>query len=119
MAAKIVRHGTGGRAVASGVRVVASGGLATRRAYEPPRLRCRTLVPIRSALAMGQSITVVEKQTPKPGIVRFETNRTLSGMGHERYYSAADATGVRPVDELARRLFAHGGVDSIHIYSNV
>jgi hypothetical protein len=68
---------------------------------------------------MGQPITVVEKPTSKPGIVRFETNRNLSGMGHERYRSAADATGDRPVDELARRLFAHGGVDAIHIYANV
>ena len=68
---------------------------------------------------MGQPITVIEKPTAKPGVVRFETNRNLSGMGHERYFSAADATGVRPVDELARRLFAHGGIDSIHIYANV
>ena len=68
---------------------------------------------------MGQPITVVEKPTAKPGIVRFETNRNLGGMGHERYRSAADASGDRPVDEVARRLFAHGGVDAIHIYANV
>jgi len=68
---------------------------------------------------MGQPITVVEKPTAKPGIVRFETNRNLSGMGHERYFRANDVIGDRPVDELARRLFAHGGVDSVHIYANV
>jgi hypothetical protein len=68
---------------------------------------------------MGQPITVIEKPTAKPGVVRFETNRNLSGMGHERYHSAADATGERPVDELARRLFAHGGIESVHIYANV
>jgi hypothetical protein len=68
---------------------------------------------------MGQPITVIEKPTAKPGIVRFETNRNLSGMGHERYHGAADATGDRPVDELARRLFAHGGVEAVHIYANV
>jgi hypothetical protein len=68
---------------------------------------------------MGQPITVVEKPTAAPGVVRFETNRSLTGMGHERYRSADDATGRRPVDELARRLFAVGGVDVVHVYGNV
>ena len=68
---------------------------------------------------MGQAITVVEKPSARPGVVRFETNRSLTGMGHERYTSGADATGDRPVDELARRLFDHGGVDAVHIYPNV
>ncbi len=67
---------------------------------------------------MGQPITVVEKPTGRPGIVRFELNRTLTGMGHERYFAAADATGDRPPDILARRLFEHGGVKAVHIYSN-
>ena len=68
---------------------------------------------------MGQPITVTETSTPRPGVVRFELNRSLTGMGHERYRSRADATGVRPVDELARRLFDHGGVEGVHVYSNV
>ena len=68
---------------------------------------------------MGQPITVTEKPTSSPGVVRFETNRNLTGMGHERYRRAEDAVGVRPVDELARRLFAHGGVEGIHVYANV
>jgi hypothetical protein len=68
---------------------------------------------------MGQPITVTEKRSATPGVVRFETNRNLTGMGHERYRSAADATGVRPVDELARRLFARGGIDALHVYGNV
>ena len=68
---------------------------------------------------MGQSITVVEKPTATPGVVRFETNRSLTGMGHERYRSAADATDDRPPDVLARRLFEIGGVDAVHIYSNI
>jgi hypothetical protein len=68
---------------------------------------------------MGQPITVIEKKTSRPGVVRFEINRSLTGMGHERYPSVADAVGERPTDELARRLFAHGGVESLHIYSNV
>ena len=68
---------------------------------------------------MGQPITVEEKPSATPGIVRFELNRSLTGMGHERYRSPDDATGERVVDELARRLFATGKVDAIHIYSNV
>lgn len=67
---------------------------------------------------MGQPITVTEKPSASPGVVRFETNRNLTGMGHERYRGAEDAVGRRPVDELARRLFAHGGVDAVHVYGN-
>jgi hypothetical protein len=68
---------------------------------------------------MGQPITVTQKPTAQPGVVRFELNRSLTGMGHERYRSAADAAGARPPDLLARRLFEHGGVDAVHIYSNM
>jgi Scaffold protein Nfu/NifU N terminal len=68
---------------------------------------------------MGQPITVVEKPSPRPGVARFETNRSLTGMGHERYASAEDILDDRPVDELARRLFATGGVDSVHVNSSV
>ena len=68
---------------------------------------------------MGQPITVVERPTPRPDVIRFEINRSLTGMAHERYRSREDATGHRPPDELARRLFDHGGVEAVHIYSNV
>jgi hypothetical protein len=68
---------------------------------------------------MGQPITVVEKHAPRPGVVRFELNRNLTGMGHERYLPGDRIDGVRPVDEMARRLFAHGGIDGIHVYSNI
>ncbi len=68
---------------------------------------------------MGQPITVVRKPSSKPGVARFEINRSLTGMGHERYRSAAEANTERPPDELARRLFARGGVEAIHIHSNV
>ena len=68
---------------------------------------------------MGQPISVVEKPSPRPGLVRFEINRSLTGMGHERYRSADDATGDRPPDVLARRLFERGGVAAVHVYSNV
>jgi len=68
---------------------------------------------------MGQPITVVEKPSATPGIVRFELNRSLTGMGHERYPSREAATGERIVDELARRLFDTGRASAVHVYSNV
>jgi hypothetical protein len=64
---------------------------------------------------MGQPITVVEKQSSNPAVLRFETNRPLSGMGHERYTEAPSELLDRPVDELARRLFAAGGIEAVHI----
>ena len=68
---------------------------------------------------MGQPITVVERPTARADVVRFEINRSLTGMAHERYRSRDDATGPRPPDELARRLFDLGGVEAVHVYSNV
>lgn len=68
---------------------------------------------------MGQPIVVTEKPSSKPGVVQFEINRSLTGMGHERYRSVEDATGDRPPDRLARQLLEHGGIDAVHIYSNV
>lgn len=68
---------------------------------------------------MGQPITVEEKSSAEPGIVRFSLNRSLTGMGHERYPSREAATGGRIVDELARRLFDSGKVEAVHVYSNV
>ena len=64
--------------------------------------------------AMGQPINVVEKPSSTPGVARFETNRSLTGMGHERYASVDDILDDRPVDELARRLFHSGGVTQVH-----
>ena len=67
---------------------------------------------------MGQPIAVTEKHTSKPGVVRYELNRSLTGMAHERYASEAAAVGDRPPDVLAQRLFATGKVASISMYSN-
>ena len=68
---------------------------------------------------MGQLITVSRKPSIRPDVAIFELNRSVTGMGHERYTSAADAVRPRPVDELARRLFEAGGVEGVHIYSNM
>lgn len=67
---------------------------------------------------MGQPVTVVQKSSTKPWIVRFEINRSLTGMGHEKYRSIEEAQGDRPPDVLARRLFERGGIISVHVYSN-
>ena len=68
---------------------------------------------------MGQMVGVVEKKSTMPGVVRFELNRSLSGMGHERFASVVDAIGPTPSASLARQLFATGKVDSVHVYSNI
>ncbi|MEY2461402.1 MAG: hypothetical protein QOG30_3232 [Acidimicrobiaceae bacterium] len=68
---------------------------------------------------MGQPITVVEKHSHRPGVVRFEINRPLTGMGHERYLVGQPIEGNRPPDELARRLIDRGGVDAVHISDNM
>lgn len=68
---------------------------------------------------MGQLIRVTERRGTKPGTAVFDLNRSLTGMGHERYRSAADAVGHRPCDVLARRLFEQPAVKAVHVYSNV
>lgn len=68
---------------------------------------------------MGQPITVVQKPSPMPGVERFEINRSITGMGHEHYRVDGEVTGDRPPDELARRLFDRGGIDGVHVNSNV
>jgi hypothetical protein len=69
---------------------------------------------------MGQPITVIEKPSKtNPAVLRLETNRTLSGMGHELSTEPPSELLQRPVDELTRRLFAAGGVESVHINGSV
>jgi len=71
------------------------------------------------AATMGQPITVIETPSATPGTVRFEINRNLTGMGHEVYRVGQPVEGSRPPDELARRLFARGGIDVVHVFANV
>lgn len=68
---------------------------------------------------MGQLVGVVEKPSSTPGVVRFELNRSLSGMGHERFTSVLDAIGPTPSAALARELFASGKVAGVHVYGNI
>ncbi len=50
---------------------------------------------------------------------RFEINRSITGMGHDRYVRGEPILGDRPSDQLARTLLAHGGIDRVSINSNV
>ena len=68
---------------------------------------------------MGQPVTVLEKPSATPGVVRFEINRSITGMGIEHFTSPDQVVGERPVDELAQRLFEHGGIESITVNSNM
>ena len=68
---------------------------------------------------MGQQVGVVEKRSSIPGMVRFELNRNLSGMGHEQFATPDEAVGPRPSAELARRLFHTGQVAGVHVYGNI
>lgn len=68
---------------------------------------------------MGQPVTVIEKPARRGGTVRYELNRVLTGMGHEVYRAGDLVDGVRPPDELARRLFERGNIESIHMNGSV
>jgi hypothetical protein len=65
---------------------------------------------------MGQAITVTRQPGALPEVMRFELNRSLTGMAIERY--SASPAGERPPDVLARRLFDLGATH-VTIYSNV
>jgi hypothetical protein len=68
---------------------------------------------------MGQPISVTRKATSRPDTVRFETNRVLTGMAHERYTASEHIEGNRPPDEIAKRFLDRGDVKSVHVYSNI
>lgn len=68
---------------------------------------------------MGQQIAVVATPSTRPGVVRFQANRILTGMGHEVFHDAREAVGPRPAAALARALFATGRVDGVHVYGNM
>ena len=71
----------------------------------------RTTIPA----VMGQPVTAIEKPAPRHGMVRFDINRSITGMDHERYVVGQEIPGDRPPDELARRLFATGSVKAVHM----
>jgi hypothetical protein len=68
---------------------------------------------------MGQPVTVIEKSSSRAGVVRYEINRVLTGMGHEVYRTSPSPGSQRPPDVLARRLFERGGIRTVHINGSV
>ncbi len=68
---------------------------------------------------MGQPVTLIKTTSPRPGIVRFELNRSLTGMGHVRYEAGDEIVADDPASELAERLFEAGGVEAVHIYASM
>jgi hypothetical protein len=68
---------------------------------------------------MGQPVTVIERHSRRSGVVRFELNRCITGTGHEIYRDGDTIIGDRPADVLARRLFEHGGIDTVSINSSI
>ncbi|HVN50532.1 MAG TPA: hypothetical protein VMT43_03820 [Acidimicrobiales bacterium] len=68
---------------------------------------------------MGQPVTVIEKPSVMPGVVRYELNRSITGMGIERYDSPDAVVEDRPPDRLARMLFDRGGVTAVTVNSNM
>ncbi|MCB1283238.1 MAG: hypothetical protein M9952_02900 [Microthrixaceae bacterium] len=68
---------------------------------------------------MGQPVSVIESKSKAGGAVRYETNRMLTGTGHERYVAGQEILGNRPADVLARRIFERGGVDAVHVNGSV
>jgi len=67
---------------------------------------------------MGQPISVTVREGAHANVRFFEANRSITGMAIETYMAAGDATGARPPDVLARRLFALGAT-KVTVYSNV
>lgn len=72
---------------------------------------------------MGQPVVVTEKPSRRSGVVWFEANRSLSGMGHESFIrgqsTAHLSSAATSSAELARRLFATGQVANVHVYQNM
>jgi hypothetical protein len=65
---------------------------------------------------MGEPVTVIEKPSNNHGVVRFETNRWFTGMGHERYTAGQPIHRHRPADRLASLLLGTGRAEEVHVY---
>lgn len=69
--------------------------------------------------AMGQPVTLIRTSAPRPGIVRFELNRNLTGMGHVRFTKGQEILASDPAARLAARLLESGRVNGVHVYGSV
>ena len=66
---------------------------------------------------MGEPVSVIQKPSSRHGRIRFETNRSFTGMGHERYELGTEIVGHRPPDVVARIMFDSGKVGKVHVYA--
>jgi hypothetical protein len=78
--------------------------------------KCQRCTTADYCFGMGQPVSVLEGPAGKLGVVRFEANRSFTGMGHERFSSADQAFGTKPSAVVASRLFATGQVAGVHIH---
>jgi len=70
-----------------------------------------------SITIMGQPISVKVRAGAAPTVRLFTCNRSITGMDTASYRSAADTTGARPPDVLARRLFDLGAT-GVSVFSS-
>lgn len=68
---------------------------------------------------MGQPINCLRSSSASPNLIRYELNRSLTGMGHEHYRAGKEIFGDNPGAELARRLLATGRVATVHLYASM
>lgn len=66
---------------------------------------------------MGEPVSVIQTAALGGNRLRFETNRSLTGMGHERYSVDEEVFGDRPPDRIARAMFDTGQVQKVHVYT--
>jgi hypothetical protein len=67
---------------------------------------------------MGQPITVSVRRGARAEVRMFDLNRSLTGMALEVYSAPESASGDRPPDVVARRMFVLGA-QRVSVYSNV
>ncbi len=67
---------------------------------------------------MGQTIAAKSRPGSRPEVAIFDLDRSITGMGVERYVTVESAAGKRVVDVLARRLLEVGAT-AVSAYSNV
>lgn len=71
---------------------------------------------------MGQAVRVVDTRLIGAVLLRIEIDRSLTGMGHERFVAGqlhGSASQSRPTEQLAWRLFDSGDVTAVHLFSNM
>jgi hypothetical protein len=69
--------------------------------------------------AVGQPVAVTPLAEQPARLLRFEANRSLTGMGHEHYTSLDQAVGPGSLPPSPAACCQTGQVDSVHVYGNI